>query len=201
MRPRDGRHPLPIRPRPTASPPPPPVEPAARRGWIDPGGAHRTSPPPPRGVPPPVQEHIRQHIPYLPRSSEHARVVGVRQHPTAPPKHAVHGAREPRADRLHPPPQRLRTLRLDDQMHMIALNRVVRDPKPPPVTRPRERPLHLPDQTHAPQRRHATPDLERHVAGVARRERHPTTMSNPGIRPRLPSGTRSTATPAWGCLK
>jgi hypothetical protein len=110
-----------------------------------------------------ILEHVRDRVPYFARRAQHVGVVAIREHPTRPTEHSVHGSSEPRADRLHPAPESLSALRLDDEVGVIALQRVVHEPKVPALARSRERSLHLAHQLHGPQRRNVGPDLDRHV--------------------------------------
>jgi hypothetical protein len=59
-----------------------------------------------RGVLAEVQQETGERVPHLAWCPEHAVVVAIRQHLPATREHAVHGPRDPRADRLHPAPQR-----------------------------------------------------------------------------------------------
>ena len=94
-----------------------------------------------RPVAPSVQQHVAQRVPHLGRRPEHVEVVAVAEHRPAPLQRPVHGAREARGDRLHPSPERLRPVRLHEQMDVIVLDRVVDEPERPPVARLPERAL------------------------------------------------------------
>ena len=61
----------------------------------------------------------------------------IREHRARPGEHAMHGPRESRADRLHAAGEIARGRGLDDQVHVVALDRVVNDSKSRSVDRRR----------------------------------------------------------------
>ena len=75
-----------------------------------------------------VAEHISNGVRDLPPGRQHARVVAVREHAAAPPGDRVellcHADRQP----LHRTGERLDAVGLDDQVEMIALDRIMDDP-------------------------------------------------------------------------
>ena len=138
----------------------------------------------PRGV----QQHVPDRILDLARRPQDPRVVAIRQQPPAPPKHTPHRPGHPPAQTLHPTTERVLILRLDDEVRVIAQERVVHHPKLPPVAPSRQRLLKRPHERRSPQRRSTFAYPERHVARVSRRQLRPTPVPNQGIGPRLAPG-------------
>jgi len=93
-----------------------------------------------------VQEDVRQRPTHLARRSEKAMVVTPVQHRAAPSTHAIDRARETRRDALHAVREGLLAVRLDDQVGVIALQRVVGDAEVAPLARLRERTPELVDE-------------------------------------------------------
>jgi hypothetical protein len=122
-------------------------------------------------------------------------VVAVGEHGTRAPKNPVHGSREPRTERLHGATESLSAFGLDDQMRVIPLEGVMDEAKISAFVRARERTLELPHDSHRSQRGHIVPNLQCDVGGGEAIEPGARAMSDPRIRPRLPSGAgSSTAT-------
>jgi len=91
----------------------------------------------------------------------------IRQYRPATAEHAMHRPRDPRADRLHPAREILRRRRFDDQVHVVALDRVVRDTKAPAIAGDAHRPLERAHEATTPQRRDLAPHAPRDVAWMA----------------------------------
>jgi hypothetical protein len=68
-------------------------------------------------------------VAYLACAAEDAQVVAVAKHRSSPTEHPIHGSSDPGADRLHARRKVLAAHRLDDEVSVIGLNRVVRHPK------------------------------------------------------------------------
>ena len=81
-------------------------------------------------------------------------VIAAIEHRPAAPADAVHGAREAGADALHAARERLLALRLDDQVRVVALERVVRDAEAAALARLGQRAPPLADERA---RRRGTP--------------------------------------------
>ena len=78
-----------------------------------------------RVVFPNVEQHVAKRVPHLSRSPQPARVVAARQDLPRELVDPLHRIRNARRDRLHPSPQRHMVVRLDDEVQVIPLNRVV----------------------------------------------------------------------------
>ena len=92
-------------------------------------------------------------------------MVAIGHHAPAPVGHAVHGPREPRADRHHAAPEGVAVVRLDDEMGMVALQRVVHEPKVGTRAAGGEGPLDLADDAEGAERREIGPEPQRDVGG------------------------------------
>src|SRR5262245_13454996 len=92
-----------------------------------------------REVPSRVQQDVRERAPYLARTAETPVVVAAVEHGPAPTARAIHRSRQPRCDALHPARERVFAMRLDDQMRVVSLERVVRDAEAALLARLRER--------------------------------------------------------------
>jgi hypothetical protein len=86
-------------------------------------------------VVPCIHQHVGERVPHLARAGEDALVVALGEHSAGAPERAVHGEREARAERLHRAPERGAIARLDDQVHVVALDRVVDEPEARPLLR------------------------------------------------------------------
>jgi hypothetical protein len=71
----------------------------------------------------------------LARGRQHSHVVAVSEDTAATIRDAVHGAGQPGTDRFHTASERLAVVGLDDEVCVIALERIVHQTKPrPPAT-------------------------------------------------------------------
>jgi hypothetical protein len=147
--------------------PGPALEPAPGRGVIDRRDV-RQGPAGPRQVPAGVEEHVGNRIPDLAWCPQHVDVTAVGEGLPGSPEHPIHRPREARHDRLEPQGEIPGARRLDQQVHVVALHRVVdEDPEgdvagmprgercAPPVriARPRPGPAPGADSPAAPARR------------------------------------------------
>jgi hypothetical protein len=73
---------------------------------------------------PHVVQHVDEHVPHFTRRPQDAVVIAIRQHPPPDTEDPAHGARDPRPDGLHAPPERCPVVRFDQQMDVVALERV-----------------------------------------------------------------------------
>ena len=85
-----------------------------------------------------VAEHVGKRVTHLPWGREHAMVEAVGEHLAATTERAVHRAGDADGEALHRAAQRASVLRLDDEMHVIALHRVLDDAAPEALARARE---------------------------------------------------------------
>ena len=108
------------------------VEPACRRGRIDGAevGSVRRS-----FARPSVAEDIGKRPTDFARCSQDVEVVTVGQHPAVRREDPLHRSRDARAERLHSASQVVPARRLDDRVHVIQLDRVVRDAEAPALAR------------------------------------------------------------------
>jgi hypothetical protein len=173
--------------------PPPSIEPAARGSRID---SRRTGERPTgfRSVASRVEQDISERIAHFARRSQHAHVVAIRENRTGSREHPVHRFREPRTDRLHAAPERVPAVGFDDQMDVIALDRVVVQSEAVSSARCGERALDLKDGAHRAERGNTVSHSERHVAGKAIDDRSARPMLDPRFRSGLASGARPTST-------
>ncbi len=174
----------------------PAVEPSRRGSRVQPGadGPHGV-PYRSRGVLPRIEQHVAERVPHLPRRRQEANVIAVRQHPPAPPHRAVHGERESRADRRHAARERCTIVRFHDQVRVIALQRIVRQPKARPRAPAGEGALDRADDRDGSQRRNAGEHAERDVRRKCPELRSGSMRQTRG-RSALTSGTAATAAPA-----
>ena len=85
---------------------------------------------------------------HLARCRQEPMVITIGKHATRASCDAIDGACQPRADRFHAAPERRAILRFDDQVSMIALQRVVHEPEARPDASVGERALDLADDPH-----------------------------------------------------
>lgn len=72
---------------------------------------------------------------------------------------------------------------LDEQMRVIPENRIVNQPKLPPLTPGSERPLELVNEAALPQPGNVRSHPKRYVAGMSTPERLPSPVPNAGVSP------------------
>jgi hypothetical protein len=145
---------------------------------------------------PHVVQHVHQSIAHFARRSQHAVVVALREHGTAQPERTVHCPRDPRSDRHHPAPERLRPVRLDQQVHVVALEREVHDSERALLGGLRERPLDFAHDSAVSQRRQAATHAQRHVTRLVPADVTAQEVGNPRVRGALPTGAITPAAPA-----
>jgi hypothetical protein len=85
-----------------------------------------------RGVMPVIQQHIAQGSMHLERCAQRAQVVTAVEHFTLAREEPVRKLADSSAHTLHSAGDRIIGLRFDQQMHVIALARVVHDTKAMP---------------------------------------------------------------------
>lgn len=76
-----------------------------------------------------VPQHVHQGVSHLTWCRQRPRVVSVRKDTPAPPEYAVHGAGDSHLEALDAPNQSLATVRLGEQMDVIALDGEVNQAK------------------------------------------------------------------------
>ena len=116
-------------------------------------------------------------------------MVAIRKHGARALKHAIHGSGESRPDRLHSAPERTLVACFDDQVSMIALERVMDEPEALPITRRGECALDLTDDAHRAKRGNAVAYPERHMTGESFDDRPSRPVPDTRIRPRSASGS------------
>ena len=107
----------------------------------------------------------------------------------------VHSASQTRAQRLHAPAKSLPARRLDDEVSVIALKRVVHYPEAPPLAPSRDRPFERPYEPRAAKGGYVLPNAEGDVTRKAAMERLTTAMPQTRIWPGLPSRPRPPSSP------
>ena len=150
--------------------PEPPREPPARRCGIDPGNRGRAAALLGK-MAARIQQYIGDRVPDLARSPQHVDVAAITEHAAGASKHAVHAARKARGDRLEPAREVPRATRLDDQVHVVALDRIMHETKSFPLARLAPASLQLGHQLRSPERGNVLPHPERDVTWMTRRQR------------------------------
>ena len=92
-------------------------------------------------------------------------MIAIGQHAPAPLRDAIDRPREPRADRHHAAPEGVAVVRLDDEMGVVALQRVVHEPKVGTRAAGGEGPLDLTHDAEGAERREIGPEAQRDVGG------------------------------------
>jgi hypothetical protein len=132
-------------------------------------------------VAPRIEQHVGERIAHAPRRGEHLVVVAVGEHLAGAPAtdRPIHGKREQPGEPLRPAPEPDGSIRLDDQMRMIVLDRVVDEPEARARARPTKRSLHFANHLARAQRRNLAPHLQRDEAGtdLSERVRAPTAFA------------------------
>jgi len=172
----------------------PAIEPAARRGRVDADWRECAVAFPP--VLAGVQQHVGQRIPHLARRSKHPQVVPIGQHRPPSATGPVGGSGQPGADRFHPAGEIARARGFDEEMGVIALERVVHDPEAPPLACSVQAPPPFAREPGLAQRGDAATDPEHHVTGKAGGERCAAAMGIAGPGSARATGARAAATPS-----
>ena len=182
--------------------PGPPPDPRARSAASPWTAATSAAPPPPADARCPrsapaalpvvlarVQEHVRQRPPHLRRRALQHVVEAVGQNTPPAAEHPVHAARETRRQALHAVRQTLRSRRLDQEVRMVVLNRVVHHPEPGTLRPIAQR---LPEGAHEArpaQRRHVVEDAQRDQHRAARRDGAAAAVRDPRAADARPTGS------------
>ena len=145
---------------------------------------------------PRIQQHVCNRIPDFARRAQHMEVESIRENAATKPEYPVHGPCEASRDRLHPACQRMLPCGLDHEVHVIRLDRIVRDAKGSALARHGKARFELLHQPVGAQRGNARPHLERHMTWEPRRQTRTRPMRVPRIRTRLAPGSFATSTPA-----
>jgi hypothetical protein len=130
-----------------------------------------------------IEPHVGERVPHLPRAGEDPNVIPVGEHSARSPERPVHGPGEARGERLHPAPEGVAVLRLDDQVRVIGLDRVVDEPEVVPLVAAPEGGLELADDVAPAQGRQTRPHLQRHIVGLSLGQRLSAAMAHERVRP------------------
>ena len=87
-----------------------------------------------RGVVAVIEQYVTQRPVHLEWRAQRPQVVATVEDLATALKETVHQLADPRADAFHPARDRPVVLSLDQEMHVIALDRVVHDPEAVPDT-------------------------------------------------------------------
>ena len=143
-----------------------------------------------------IQQDIRQRVPHLARRPQHVKMKTIGEHRPAALEDPIHGSRNARGNRFHAAGQVALARSLRNQVHVVVLDRVVREPEAPAVARRSEAALELTHERNAAQRRQPAPDLQRDVARKTGGERRTSTPRMTRIQTGLAPGTRASSSPA-----
>jgi len=172
----------------------PPVEPASRGGGIEP--RMRVDPSSRLGeVTSRVQQDVRNRVAHLARRTENVQMKTIGQHPAAQAKHASDRVRDTCSDRFHAGGEIAAARRFDDQMNVVALQRVVHHAEPRAVPNDAQASFELAYEANRAERRDAAPQLQRDVTGVSRGERLATSVRIERMRAALAPRPVASAAP------
>ena len=122
-------------------------------------------------------------------------MVTVGENAAAPTGDAIDGVGEARADRHHAASEGVLVARFDNQMRVIALERVVDQAEPGPDAAGSKRALDRMDDRHCPKRWQTRSNPDRDVCRHGFAERLPSGVRQPGIRARLATGAGTATAP------
>ena len=111
-----------------------------------------------------------------------------RQHPPGALAHPVHAPREPRPEALHAVGEARLVVRLHQEVGVVVLHGVVRDPEPGPRRRTAQRLPERPHEARPAQRRHVVEHAQRDQHGAFAGDRLPGAVRNPRPPHPPPSG-------------
>jgi len=98
-----------------------------------------------------IQEHVRQRVTHLSRRAQDVKVVAVRERAPAKTKDSVHSSRNACGNGFHSAGEVALARSLCNQVHVVVLDRVVREPEAPTVARRSEAALELSNQLDSAQ--------------------------------------------------
>jgi len=133
-------------------------------------------------VVPEVLEHVPDGVRGLPHRLQDVRVIAVREHLPRPPSEAVQGARQTNRKTLNGARERAWLLAFDNQVQVIALDRVVHDAHPKAVIHRSQRVLDRASAAERAEEAHAGQQPHRHVHRVRCRESGPAKVRDPCLR-------------------
>lgn len=142
-----------------------------------------------------VEQDVRYSVPDLPRRPEHVDVIAVREHRPFSPEDAVHGPREPRTERFHPPTEVGGARCLDDQVYVVGLDGVLDQSEPAALAGPPEGDLYFSHETRAAQGWYVLTHAQGHVARVSTGEGGTASMGVAPDRSLLAACAGSATTP------
>jgi hypothetical protein len=145
-------------------------------------------------VAPCIEEHIGNRVPHFSGCLQDVNVATIGEDRARSVPDAIHRARESRDDGLQSARQIMRATRLDDQVHMVALDRILNQTEPAAVACLAPASLELVHQLCRPKLVNFLSNLECHVARMPRRERLSPTVGIASPRPGFPprAGPRPT---------
>src|SRR5688572_6654985 len=111
-----------------------------------------------------IEQNVGKSIPDFARRSQNAQVITTEQHGPHAPEHPVHRSRQPDSYGLHPATERFLSGRLDHEMDMIRLDRVMAHPELASLASSVQPRLELANEAPAAKRRNAAPHAQRHVS-------------------------------------
>ena len=167
----------------------PPVEPQPRTRPVQHHRRHPTTPLP--KVLACVQQHVRHRPTHLRRRTFHRMVEAIRQHPSHAPEHPVHAPCKACSQALHAVRKTHLALRLDQEVRVVVLDRVMHHPEPVPLRALAQRLPERPHETTAAQGRHIVQHAQRDQHRAIPRHTAPVAVRHPRM-----TRTRTTRTGA-----
>ena len=125
-------------------------------------------------------------------------MVALGEHASVAPRDSIDGARKTRTDRHHPAPERVLIPGFDDEVRVIALQRVVHDPEVATLAAVREGALDLPHDARVAERWETGPQAQGDVRGHQSRERLAGDVRHGGTLAGLAAGAQPPPTPPPG---
>jgi hypothetical protein len=135
-----------------------------------------------------IQQHVGERTSHLAQGAQRAVVVAAVEHPPAAPGDPVQRTRQPCRDALHPACEGVLAVRLDDQVRVVALERVVVHAEVAALGRFREGPAPLPDEASVAKRREVRLHAQRNVHRAVHGHRPALAMQHARPRPARPAG-------------
>ncbi len=123
-------------------------------------------------------------------------MVAIGEHRAATTEDTVHGSRKTCSDGFHPRCKVLAARRLDDQVDVVGLDRIVSDPEARSLARSPQAALVRSDESNGSERRKPGLRLQRDVTGEAGSERRPRTVRVTRVQARRTTGSVAAPTPA-----
>lgn len=134
---------------------------------------------------------------HLTRRRQYTVVIAIREYATRAARNPIHGTCESNAYRFHAASERVAILSLDNQVRVVAEQRIVHQAKIAAIAAGRKGPLYLPHDADVAEGRQSGLQAQGHVRGQSAKGRAPH-VTHHRAQPGLPTGPGTGTAPTAG---